>query len=417
MKLTPQQLLPSFSAISPSSTLWLAYSGGLDSSCLLHALAELSHQQLLVNPIKAIHIHHGLSLNADAWLTHCQQQAHQLQVPLTVIRVDATPESGESPEAAARNARYQAIAEQLSVDDVLLTAHHQDDQAETLLIQLLRGSGVKGLAAMPSQAAFAKGLLFRPLLDYSRVELERYAKQHGLTWVEDESNQSDVFDRNYLRNQVIPLIQQRWPSSSSTLSRSAKHCAESAMLCEELAREDLQRLALPDVMTLPVAELLALSLARQNNLLRYWISQQQLPLPTSQQLRQVTSHLLIARGDSEPCVKWPGAELRRFAGKVYLMPPLLPHDPNQVIEWAAEQEVLNLPGLGLVLQRSALSHSNTEKMQVRFRQGGERIQLPGQSHHTSLKKLFQQRAVPPWQRDRLPLIYLGQQLIAIYGLV
>ena len=298
---------------------------------------------------------------------------------------------------------------------MLFRSHHQDDQAETLLIQLLRGSGVKGLAAMPHSHLFANGTLMRPLLACSRQALQAYAEYHQLRWVEDESNNNDAYDRNFLRNQIIPQLQQRWPSVNATLSRSASHCAQSAQLCDELAAQDLQNIVLNNPATLPVKAILTLNSARQNNLLRYWISNQKLPLPTTQQLQQITQ-LLTAKVDTMPLVAWPGAELRRFAGKLYLMPPLTAHDASQVLAWPASQPSLTIESLGLTLQRSELTTAKDQDLQIRFRQGGESIRLPNKAHHTALKKLFQQYGVPPWQRNRLPLLYREGELIEIVGL-
>lgn len=417
MKFSPQQLfilLPS----SPSpKTLWIAYSGGLDSTCLLHAIAILNQQGRLNSAICAIHIHHGLSQNADAWQKQCAEFSSMMMVDFKSIQVDAQPRSGQSPEAVARDARYQAIAKCMKKGDVLLTGHHQDDQAETLLIQLLRGSGVQGLAAMPVSNTFEQGLLHRPLLQFSRKELQTYAEQQSLSWVEDESNQCNDYDRNLLRNQIIPQLQQRWPSMNRTLSRTAAHCAESAQLCDELAIDDLQDISLADPFTLPVEGLLALSRARQNNLLRYWVVKQKIPLPTTAQLQQITHSLLSAKKDATPLVCWQGGELRRFSANIYLMPPLEPHDAKQILSWPLSTEILDIPSLGLTLQRNELKQTLNLSLQVKFRQGGERYRRPDSIHHTTLKKLFQSHQVPPWQRNRIPLLYHNGELLEVYQLL
>ncbi len=415
MTLSPQQLLTELAGVSVHKRLWVAYSGGLDSTVLLHALSKLAAAGQLKNYLCAIHVHHGLSVNADEWQLACARSAAEMGVCFESVAVNAQPRKGESPEATAREARYQAIAERMAAGDVLLTGHHQDDQAETVLIQLLRGCGIKGLAAMPATQPFAAGQLNRPLLAYSRQQLQAYAEAHRLSWVDDESNQSSDYDRNYLRNQIIPQLQLRWPSMSATLSRSASHCAEGAQLCEELAAQDLRDMVLADPMTLSVSRLLVMSRARQNNLLRYWISKQGLPLPTSRQLQQITTRLLVAKTDAMPQVTWPGAEMRRFSGQLYLLSPLPPHDAGQIIEWPVQQPTLVIEPLGLTLQRSELNVVQKYDIQIRFRQGGEAIRLPNNSHHTSLKKLFQKQGVPPWQRNRLPLLYVRGELLEIAG--
>ncbi|MCF6229956.1 MAG: tRNA lysidine(34) synthetase TilS [Gammaproteobacteria bacterium] len=416
MTLSPQQLLTELPGFSAHKTLWVAYSGGLDSTVLLHALSQLAATGHLKNHLCAIHIHHGLSIHADEWQLACARSAANMAVCFESIAVNAQPKKGESPEATAREVRYQAIAEKMKAGDVLLTGHHQDDQAETVLIQLLRGCGIKGLAAMPATQPFSAGQLNRPLLAYSRRQLQDYAEYHRLSWVEDESNQNSDYDRNYLRNQIIPQLQLRWPSMSATLSRSASHCAESSQLCDELAAQDLRNMGQVDSMTLPVSELLVLNRVRQNNLLRYWISKQGLPLPTSRQLQQITTRLLMARADAMPQVAWPGAEMRRFSGQLYLLLPLPLHEAGQIIEWPAQQPSLVIDSLGLTLQRSELKVAQKYDIQIRFRQGGEEIRLPNKSHHTSLKKLFQKQGVPPWQRNRIPLLYVRGELLEIAGL-
>lgn len=416
MSFSPQQLLAQLPTFSPQQTLWLAYSGGLDSTCLLHAIAELKSLGKLCCAVHAIHINHGLSQHADVWQQHCAAQAAAWGLSFECVAVDAQPRTGESPEAVARNARYQAFAQRINQGDLLLTAHHQDDQAETLLLQLLRGSGVKGLAAMPISNNFSAGVLYRPMLPFSRASLQTYATQRQLDWIEDESNQCDDFDRNFLRNQIFPQLQQRWPSITATFSRSASHCAQSAQLCDELAVSDLNDVMLDDPMTLSVAGLSVLNLARKNNLLRYWIGKQGLPLPTTRQLEQITQRLMSAKQDATPVVTWPGGELRRFSAKLYLMTPITSHDASQVLDWPVEQPSLFIESLGLTLQRSELSVAMDKTLRVCFRQGGESIRLPGKHHHTSLKKLFQQHGVPPWQRDRLPLLYEGNELMEIVGL-
>ncbi len=414
MHFDSDKLLLQLPALHPHQVLWIGYSGGLDSTCLLYALSRLKQDGHLTNPIKAVYIHHGLSPNADFWQFHCQHNCQQWGIDFEAVSVNGEAKKGESPEAAAREARYQAFRERLGKGDVLFTAHHQDDQAETLLIQLLRGSGVKGLAAMPVLSAFDKGMLCRPLLNFSRQALQAYATGEHLDWIEDESNQSDAFDRNYLRNRIMPLLMERWPAVSQTLARSAAHCAEAAELLQQQAEQDFVSLRISHYQDqLPVDVVLALSPSRQRNLLRHWVTKLALPLPSAQQLQQITQNLLTAKEDGEPCVKWPGAEMRRFDGWLYLMKPLSYHDSSQEIFWPAEQSQLHIQSLGKVIQRSELMRGRKTDLTVKFRQGGERIQLPGREHHTTLKKFLQQQGIPPWMRDRLPLIYQGDKLIDV----
>lgn len=406
--------------LTSESKLWVAYSGGLDSHVLLHALAELRRR--LGFTLQAIYVNHGLSPNAASWGAHCQSICDALGVALTIVQVDARPQAGESPEAAARNARYAEFKARLATDEVLCTAHHQDDQAETLLLQLLRGAGPKGLAAMAPQSTLGAGMQVRPLLGFSQQQLNDYAVEHGLGWIEDESNHDTGFSRNYLRHEVMPLLQQRWPAMAATISRSAAHCGEAAELLEALAVEDWQQVRAGSDDQLEINELIQLSLARQKNLLRYWVHQAGLPLPSEKKLQHIFSDVIPAAGDAQPCVGWPGAEVRRFEGRLYLMASLPPVVRGSVFGWPDLAQPLELGGGQQLVAREgegvlALDANVMRQLpvEVRFRSGGERLQLPGQAHHVELKKLLQQLRVVPWLRDRIPLLYIGEQLAGVVG--
>lgn len=408
---TPRQLLASLKQIPIPERYLVGYSGGRDSHVLLHALAAI--QTELSATIHVVHIHHGLQAAAEQWVVHCQAMCDGLGLPLQVIRVDAKASIGESPEAAARQARYAAFAELMAATDVLLTAHHQDDQAETLLLQLLRGAGPHGLASMPQHKAFATGTQLRPLLGYSRAELNDYAQQQGLTWIHDGSNDDCSFRRNYLRHQVIPALQSQWPSWSRTLSRSAALCADAAALLDDIAATDLQALLMEDE-GLAVSRFLDLSANRQRNVLRYWCGQRGLPLPTQVHLTQLQQQL-AHNTDQRLLISWKGAELRRYQDGLYLMAPLLCVDSDLVVDWDMRMP-LDLPHGRLSLRRTRNTGLNINslngRLSIRFRRGGERMQLAS-GQHQPLKKIFQALKVPPWLRDRLPLIYLDNELIAV----
>ena len=367
-------------------------------------------------------MNHGLSPKAAEWGEHCRVICDDLDVSFVSLEVDAIPKEGESPEAAARYARYAAITELLQRGDYLCTAHHQDDQAETLLLQLLRGAGPKGLAGMPASSSLGEATQLRPLLGFSQVQLLDYAKQHKLNWVEDESNTDTGFNRNYLRHEVMPQLRKRWPSADSTIARSAANCAEAAKLLDVLAEQDYQSIKSERSTELNVDKLLELDLARQKNLLRYWVHQAGLPLPSEIKLRHIISDVLHAAEDKMPCVEWPGAEVRRYDGRLYIMPPLSKFNAAQVIPWDDLELPLSLPdGRQLAFkptnQRSALNTKQLKqgKVSVRFRQGGEVLLPVGSEHHKSLKQIFQEYRVPPWQRGRTPLIYVGDILAAVVG--
>ncbi len=396
----------------------VAYSGGMDSHVLLHALVTL--RERLDVPVSAVHINHGLQVHAAAWEAHCAEVCRALDVAYVSLGVDARARTGESPEAAARAARYAALADWLPDGHGLLTAHHQDDQAETLLLQLLRGSGVHGLAAMPAQAALGRGQHLRPLLDTARAALAAYADARGLNWIEDPSNSDVSFTRNFLRHRVMPELHSRWPHSCANLARSAAHQAEAAALLDALAAHDLSAASGPDD-SVPCSGLAALPGERQRNALRFWIRQHTGGSPSAAVLERIRQDVLYSRPDAEPCVRWGGFELRRYRDRLYLLHATDPF-AGQELDWSL-QGPLPVPQAGGVLSavpgtgqgiRASVLQGRT--VRVGWRQGGERCVPAGRSQHHSLKKLFQEQGIPPWQRDRIPLIYLEGKLAAVAGL-
>ncbi|MDQ7075288.1 MAG: tRNA lysidine(34) synthetase TilS [Gammaproteobacteria bacterium] len=405
----------------PAPHYLLALSGGLDSVVLLHAFAQICHDPFFKSAnLQVIHVHHGLQSEADLWAQGCQNRCETLAMPCVIERVNAQPQGKEGVEAAAREARYRVFAQHLQAGGLLLTAHHQDDQAETLLLRLLRGSGLSGLAAMAECRTFAQGHLVRPLLTYSRAAVLAYAQRHSLSWWEDPSNQSLDYDRNYLRHQIMPRLSERWLGAVKTLARATERVAESNALLQEVAVEDLAKLQHNSSYgkeSLPVVALHQLSLPRLNNLLRYWLAQLNLPTPSHAQLQRVSAELLVAAQDRQPLVHWPGVELRRFDGRIYAMPPLQKWDASRRYPWDL-QHPLSIEGLpeplqpellrelGLVLPRGV-------SVTVAFRQGGEVLRLAGRGVSKPLKKWFQEAKIPPWQRERLPLIYFEDQLVAV----
>lgn len=390
------------------STYWLAYSGGLDSHVLLHLFAQLRSEYSLLK-LQAVHIHHGLSPHANHWMQHCDEICKKLTVPLITITIDATAATGESQEEIARERRYGAFNQLLSANDVLLTAHHQDDQAETLLLQLLRGAGPKGLAAMPPVKKFANGFHARPLLRFTRTELMEYAKANALQWIDDESNANVNFSRNFLRHEVIPVLKKRWPSVAQTFGRAAENCAEAQRLLDDIAEQDLQSATGQTPFMLSIAACLHLSEVRQRNLLRAWLSKLKFPVPSLVKLKQIQHDMLQARKDKLPYFHWCGFELRRYQGFLYALHMLPSHNVKQKVIWHTAQP-LRLLNIGM------LYANNLQKtVTVRFRQGGEVLDLPMRGGHHSLKKLFQEWQIPPWQRDRVPLIFEEGQLVAVVG--
>lgn len=401
----------------------VAYSGGLDSHVLLHAIAKESGQQVGAK-ILAVYVNHGLSPNSNLWAEHCEEQCSLLGVSFQQITVDASPLEGESPEAVAREVRYQAFADLVREGDCLLTAHHQDDQAETLLIQLLRGAGPRGLAAMPVLADFGLGWHARPMLDVDRSELEVYAHEHSLSWVDDESNFDTGYDRNYLRHEILPLLKKRFPAAAATISRTSQLCAEAADLLADSARSDYQSIDLGED-KLSANDLYELGELRARNVLHQWFRDHNFSTPTAAQMQRIWEDVICTADESCPLVTWSGVEVRRYRDVVYVSLAKTTHDAGQVLQWDMI-EPLSIVNSG---QLSCTGHRAKEDYQllsekllagrtieVRFRQGGEEVQPAGRKGHHSLKKLFQEEGIPPWERERLPLLFVDNDLIAVADL-
>ncbi|WP_349921387.1 tRNA lysidine(34) synthetase TilS [Aeromonas veronii] len=402
-----------------SSGLLVAFSGGLDSTVLLVLAVRYARERGL--PVRALHVHHGLSPHADDWVTHCEGVCQQLAVPLMVERVQLVRGNGESLEAQARTARYARLAARLEEGGWLLSAHHQDDQLETLLLALKRGAGLRGLAGMVPSQPFAGGLLLRPLLDVSRAELAECAATLPYGWVEDESNQDTEYDRNFLRQQLIPQLKARWPAMAQTAVRSMAICAEQEALVDELAQADWQLAAEGE--GLRIAPLLGLSQARRNNLLRYWIRRQGGEMPARDLLALLWLEVALAREDANPRLSLKGLECRRYQGVLHLVRPELA--PRHETLPLTVGETLSLPdGLGLCsLRPQAASDAEGERLRapradeplsVRFQvAAGSMLKPVGRGGSRRLKKLLQEYGVPSWQRGRIPILYYGEQVAAL----
>jgi len=410
---------------------WLvAFSGGLDSTVLLHLLVQLHRQQRQLGhrppPLQVIHVDHQLHPDSAVWADHCRHQAETLQLPIAVHRVDTTAFDRGSIEQRARRARYQVFEAVLEPGDVLLMAHHQDDQVETLLLRMLRGSGSRGLGAMPAARPLAAGQLLRPLLTSPRSALEHYANEQQLQWVEDPSNASLDYERNFMRLQILPHLSHRWPAYRTTLARAARLSEESALLNTELAQQDQKQLQVDGSNTLAVALLARLSLSRQKNVLRYWLDQQQLACPSAVQLEVGLAEVVGAGPDAQPLLQWSSAEgqgvqLRRFDGMLYALAVPPPIDTAASYPWDSSAPV-TVAGFGVLslepcasggLDPALLAAAKT--VEIRFRRGGERCRPSGRAHSQSLKKLLQEYRVEPWLRGRTPLLYLDGELAAAVG--
>lgn len=397
-----------------ASPLLVAWSGGLDSTVLLHLLAR--DAEVRSRGLRAVHVHHGLHPEAEAWAAHCETLARAWSVPLTVIRVDVPRDSGLGLEAAARQARRAAFAAELRHGECLALAQHRDDQAETFLLRALRASGPDGLAAMRAWRAFAKGWMWRPLLDMPRVALRAHAEQHDLHWIEDPSNADPGFDRNFLRLQVLPLLRERWPHADAALARAAQLSAEASdILCERDAavlasvREEVGA-------GLSLAALRMLSPARRARLYRYWVASLGWPPLPAEGVARIETDLL-APGDEAhdrlPGFAWHGVEIRRWRGALHAVDGNhdLPKDWSCAWDGSAP---LVLPN-GDQLRLEGVARFPTP-LRAHARQGGERILLPGRGpQHHSLKHVLQEMEVAPWHRSRMPLLSAGDGTLLAAG--
>jgi len=397
-----------------SQNIYIAYSGGIDSHVLLHLCASINY---LKDNITAVYVNHGLQAEAESWGKHCEQVCNNLGVKFRSLTANAHAAPGESPEEAARNSRYAALKQLLAIDDLLLVAQHAEDQLETVLLQLFRGSGLKGLSGMPPSMAFGQGKLVRPLLDVSKNEIIDYAEANQLEWIEDPSNQRTHFDRNFLRNDIIPLLKQRWPSLDKTVSRSARHCANAQSLITPLADGLLDAVLNLQNNTLNIDRLCSYSSVQQQLIIRQWLRYVNLKMPSEDFVQRVLAQVLIAREDADPILSTQGYSIRRYRNSVYCLQPSQNQLKDTLI-WPSGELTLQVADDVIYEVVASLNGISAEqwrnaKITVKFRSGGETIKLPGRSGHHSLKKLYQEAGIPPWERAAMPLIYLDDKLAAV----
>ncbi|QXH50373.1 tRNA lysidine(34) synthetase TilS [Pseudomonas fakonensis] len=406
--------------LTPQLSPWLnapawhiAFSGGLDSTVLLHLLADYRRTHT-TPPLRAIHVHHGLQAAADTWPEHCRAVCQTLGVELDIVHVEVAP--GASLEQAARDARYGAFEKLLGPGEVLFTGQHRDDQAETLLFRLLRGAGLRGLAAMPEVRALGQGRLVRPLLKVSRRQLQAYAEARGLVWVEDPSNADTGFARNFLRGEVLPLMHGRWPQAGGNLARAAEHLGEAQGLLDEVAVTDLAAAAGAEpwpwlgLASLDLATLATLSPARQRNALQYWLSART-RLPDSRHWAG-WDDLRDAAADATPVWRLTDGQLLRSHGRIWWLSGawLRPVAGDQA--WPEPSLPLHLPGNGSVC---LAGEPAGQGLRIAYRVGGEVMQVPGRGRR-DLKRLLNEAQLPHFVRPRLPLLYRGEQLLAVANL-
>ncbi|HEY4143938.1 tRNA lysidine(34) synthetase TilS [Pinirhizobacter sp.] len=384
--------------------LCVAFSGGGDSMALLHALAAMRPAKL-----RALHVNHGLQQASDDWARRCETFCHGLGIPLTVVRVVVDMIGGQGPEAAARDARYTAFAANLGEGEILLLAHHRDDQVETVLLKLLRGAGPAGLAGIRPSRPLGHGRLLRPLLKVPRAQLRSYLDHHGLTPVEDPSNTDHAMARSYLRAEILPRLAGHWPQAAQSIVHAAHATAAAADFIEGHWRQAWKTLDRDGA--LDAAGWLALHEALRVPLLEAWLHGRGLRAPTTAQRLQLEAQIAHAAADRVPCVGWRGTDVHVWRGALHAVrrhPPLPAHWESP---WNGD--TLTVPG-GATLQASA--GADLPELTVRLRLGGERIRPVGEAHTRELRDLFQRDAVPPWRRQRLPLLFLGAELVAVPGL-
>lgn len=431
-------------AAAPDAPLAVAFSGGPDSTALLHALA--AHPAARARGLRALHVDHGLHPDSGLWSRHCLSLCATLDVPCRVIAVTVPRDGGQGLEAAARRVRYEALAQALTAGERLVTGHHREDQAETFLLRALRASGPDGLAAMRPLRPLGRGWLWRPLLDLSRDDLRAYLAAHGLSAIEDPANVDTGNDRSWLRQRLLPMLRERWPRADSALARSAALCAEASDL---LGVEDARTLAQacgdrPGVLAVPA--LLSLPAARRARVLRRWLATLGLPPLPAAGIARIQSDLLPARPDARAGFAWSGATVRRWRDGLYAEPRRPPLPPDWSAQWNGRAPLPLPTGAWLrLVRRDDTSHDHLIEPSVstgtsdgdsapiatpadpagdadaaptaaafdppvliRGRRGGERIRLPGREHHHSLKHALQDFAIPPWQRERLPLLFAAE---------
>lgn len=411
-----QRHLHSF--VTPGDRLALALSGGVDSVALLDILTKLS--TAIGFHLSAVHVNHGISQNTDQWSHFCQELCKEFAIPLSIFRVQINKQAQQSLEAAARDARYQAFTR---VDtDYIVLAQHQDDQAETLLLQLLRGAGIKGLSAMPTVRLLAGTSikLLRPLLNVPRTALLHYAQINNLSWVNDESNTNTDFDRNYLRHQVLPVIEVRYPAYRKTLSRACRHLGEAVQLLDELAQADSAQVINRD--TLSLKKLCNLNPARAKNLLRYFLAQKMSYLPSTAKMDELLRQLCAITSDNHFSFQFENIEIRCFRGTIECLPIKSTTEKHFIIPWQGEKQLFIEPLQGmLVFTKQSGTGIDLQKLSrqavtIRSRSGGEKFQLNTARPRRSLKKIFQEAALPPWERNTLPLLFCADTLIWVAGI-
>ena len=393
-------------------SMTVALSGGRDSVVLLYLLHQLQKRQTFT--LKASHVHHGLSKNADKWVKFCEKLCTKLSVPLDVHYIKLPQKKSLGIEGEARRLRYEKILQ--SKTDLVVLAHHEDDQAETFLLQLIRGAGVKGLSSMAHFDDSRR--LWRPLLNTSRTDIESYAKKHQLKWIEDESNQNIDFDRNFIRSKVLPILKNRFSYIIKVISRSTSHLAEAQYLLDDLAEIDLKSYLKSNnyKYKLKVKTLDKLSNYRAKNVLRFWLEMNGQMMPSKDLLDELLRQVLTAKKDAELKIELSkDDEIRRYRDEIYIVPKKQKHEKNYEIIWSGESKIILPNGQKLTFKKVKgrginLKFLRDQKLKIRNRQGGEFFKPDSKRPTKKIKQLLQESDLPPWEREFLPLIFVGDDL-------
>lgn len=426
-----ESVVPYLSGITASEPVYVAFSGGVDSTVLLHLLAACRDSGVIKN-VEAVHVHHGLSDLADQWQTFCESFCDSLNIPLTIAHVTLSCDSGGGIEQEARQARYQFFEQVLEGGGCLLMGHHQDDQAETLLLRLFRGTGLDGLQGIPVQRSLGQGRIIRPLLNISRVDIEAYAHRHQLQWIKDDSNEDTNFSRNFLRHHIIPEIEQRWPGASRRMAELTKDItitnARLSWLSERLllqAQTTMPEWLLGDQPLLSINALQTFDTEDRRQVVRLWLKKQGFKMPGRQALETVFQELVAAKEDAEPVIRNAQYCLRRFRG--YLLAdaisPAINYQPLSW-DWRLNSELMLPDGKTLSVlkagaeERLALQLPD-QPLQILWRRhidASQKVAIAGRSSRKTIKRWLQEYNIPPWLREQVPFIFLGEQLVAVPGL-
>ena len=394
----------------------IAFSGGMDSTVLLHVMKNIIDEK---SQIRAIHINHNIVDNSKVWTRTCKSICKNFGIDIEIISLEVT-HNGYGLEAAARDERYKKLKEKLYENEYLLTAHHEEDQMETVFLRMARGTGLDGLQGINEKYSFGEGIIFRPMLEVSKTSVMDYAKEHQLKWVEDSSNQDTHFDRNFLRKKIIPQFRERWPSIASSVSRLSQLSAQNIKILNQIAEEDIGPIA--NMNELPLAKLLDKSFERANNMLRYIILANGMSIPSMKTLQDGLKEMLDPETDKS-VIAWKDYCIRKYKNHLYFLSnsDLEPNKVDVRIPWEIGKTVNLGENIGSIeatfIHGDGLSIEKCEnKLTISYRQGGELIKPIGHRINKSLKNLFQENQILPWMRDKIPLIYYQDELVSVADL-